>query len=187
MVREEKWIDVSGHSGRYQVSNLGRLRSVSCVIPRAKQGDIRKKGRLMRHEVTPNGYARIQLRKPAGGIKNYFVHTLVAMHFLSPRPSLAHSINHVDGHKLNNRWDNLDWATQKENTQHAYDTKLCKGNSKCVIACIELGLNAKGYRAMCKLLSKLGHANINNGGLWAAINKRSGKYAGLTFVKVSNN
>jgi hypothetical protein len=47
------------------------------------------------------------------------VHSLVAEAFLGPKPSSKHVVNHRDGNKLNNHWRNLEWATRKEDRQHA--------------------------------------------------------------------
>lgn len=51
------------------------------------------------------------------------VHRLLAQAFI-PNPDNKRTVNHIDGNKLNNKLDNLEWATQSENSQHAYDTGL---------------------------------------------------------------
>ena len=69
------------------------------------------------------GYRRVHL----GSVRNVRVHRLVAYHFVSvPEDLLAKGlteeslvVNHLDGNKLNNRWDNLEWTTIKGNTEHA--------------------------------------------------------------------
>lgn len=55
--------------------------------------------------------------------KNYPIHRLVAIQFI-PNPENKELVNHKDGNKLNNHIDNLEWVTQSENIQHAYDTNL---------------------------------------------------------------
>lgn len=63
-----------------------------------------------------------------GKRKNQFIHRLLAQHFIANPENKAH-VNHIDGNKQNNRLDNLEWATPKENAQHAVDTGLCDTRS----------------------------------------------------------
>lgn len=58
-----------------------------------------------------------------GEKKYYSAHRLVAIHFI-PNPDNLPVVNHIDGNKLNNNVTNLEWATQSENRQHAYDNNL---------------------------------------------------------------
>ena len=55
--------------------------------------------------------------------KNQFIHRLLGRGFI-PNPDNKAHINHIDGNKTNNSLDNLEWATEKENSQHAVDTGL---------------------------------------------------------------
>jgi len=55
--------------------------------------------------------------------KNQFIHRLLGKAFI-PNPGNKAHINHIDGNKTNNSLDNLEWATEQENTQHAVDTRL---------------------------------------------------------------
>lgn len=69
-----------------------------------------------------NGYKHVDLRKDAQGYK-ISLHRLLAITFL-PNLENKRTVNHIDGNKLNNVLNNLEWATDAENTQHAYDTGL---------------------------------------------------------------
>lgn len=80
---------------------------------------------------TPNtrGYLTVNLSKN-GKTKVFSVHRLVLTTYSNP-PSLSHQVNHINGDKLDNSLDNLEWCTAKENTQHAIRVGLrcTKGES----------------------------------------------------------
>lgn len=105
----EEWRPVLGWEGRYDVSSLGRVRSV-------------RQRRLMTPNANAGGYLVVSLHR--GGKKtNRLVHRLVADAFL-PADLARPRVNHIDGGKLNNAAVNLEWCTDLENTQHAIATGL---------------------------------------------------------------
>lgn len=109
----EVWKDIKGFEDSYQVSNLGRVRSLDrCVLD--KNNNLRKfKSTYLKYRVAQNGYGLICMSK-----KNYLVHRLVAIHHISD-DNLLLDVNHIDSNKLNNVSTNLEWVTKKQNTQHA--------------------------------------------------------------------
>lgn len=114
----EKWKPVSGYEKEYKVSDKGRVYSRSRVVmvrgfPRRMKGRIRKFGR------GTDGYFFVPLSKN-GIVRNHSVHRLVAKAFL-PNPLNKKEVNHKDGDKSNNNAVNLEWATPKENSRHAWD------------------------------------------------------------------
>lgn len=122
---KEKWIDIKGYEGRYQISNQGRVKSLS----REFQISFEKKARSVRGKIlnmTPNtnGYLRVFLSKHSQ-VKTHYVHRLVAQHFC-PQGIGQVEVNHINGDKLNNSVDNLEWCTKHENLHHAFDNNLCK-------------------------------------------------------------
>ena len=114
---EEIWVDIHGFEGFYQVSNLGRIRSVDRVI-QYKDGRKRYyKGQIIKCEsITSSGYYEAKL-KISGRLYTPYVHRLVAEHFC-PNPYNKPTVNHNDENKLNNRADNLTWMTQGENNTY---------------------------------------------------------------------
>ena len=110
---QEIWKDVVGFEGRYQVSNIGNVKSLSFL------GHSTEK--LMKLSEHHTGYLVVQLGKhPA---KTYLVHQLVAKTFI-PLVKGKHFVNHIDGNKHNNCVENLEWVNYKENTEHAIRTGL---------------------------------------------------------------
>lgn len=106
----EIWKPVVGYEGLYEVSNLGRVKSL---------GNTRKCSRfkgivtIMKQEVSKVGYYRVSLRKE-GKYKHWGVHRLVAIAFL-PNPNNLPVVNHKDENPKNNCVDNLEWCTQQYN------------------------------------------------------------------------
>lgn len=114
--KNELWKDISGKTG-YQVSNLGRVRSVDREIP-AKNGGLRfYKGKILRTSLDTRGYPTAQFQHNSKH-SSRLVHRLVAEAFI-PNPENKPQINHKDGNKENNHVGNLEWVTPKENMRHA--------------------------------------------------------------------
>lgn len=113
----EEWKDIKGYEGKYQVSNLGRVKSLKRLATNnhwIKEKILNESGK----KKTRDGYLMVSL---AG--KTFRVNRLVAETFI-PNPLNKLSVNHIDGDKTNNRVDNLEWVTLSENMRHAYKNKL---------------------------------------------------------------
>lgn len=138
---EECWKPVEGYEGLYEVSNLGRVRSLTRIAVTYSNGGTQvRKGRIRCGTIDKStGYARLLLCKEAVQ-KSFNIHRLVAIAFI-PNPYNKPQVNHKDGNKANNRVDNLEWCTVKENARHAIDTGLTlnKGSdsssAKPVVTC----------------------------------------------------
>ena len=118
----EIWKDIEGYEGMYQVSNMGRVRSLDRVKPNS--GGQIAKGSLKKFGDNGNGYKIVNLYKDNKSCMKY-VHRLVAMAFI-PNPSNLHIINHKDEDKSNNRYENLEWCTQKYNANYGTHTRRVK-------------------------------------------------------------
>lgn len=122
---DEEWRDVSGFEGYYQVSNLGRVRSLDRIVFVDRLGKVctrNSKGRILA-VATNTGYCLCGLTNGVHKVK-VSVHCLVAKAFLGDRPS-SYEVNHIDGDKTNNAVSNLEYCSRKDNMAHAHRLGLC--------------------------------------------------------------
>lgn len=131
------WKNINGFEF-HEVSSTGQFRSITHITTYAnKYGSYEKikKGRLLKIQIDSCGY--LQAGLSANGKRSMrLMHRLVAIAFI-PNPENKPEVNHLDGNKLNNNVENLEWATKSENQIHAYKTGLIikkngekNGNSK---------------------------------------------------------
>lgn len=115
----EIWKDIMGYEGIYQISNQGRIASVSRVLKDKNGKEKRYKGRVLLPQPNSSGYLRVHLKRD-GKLKHHFVHRLVALHFVgNPCDDENTIVNHLDSNYLNNAASNLEWTTYKGNMEHA--------------------------------------------------------------------
>lgn len=99
-MQEEVWKDIPSYEGKYQVSNLGRVKSL-----------LSSTEKILKTRKDKSGYLRINL-----GYKTLRIHQLVAMAFLGHEPcGMKLVVDHIDGDRTNNKMENLQLITQKEN------------------------------------------------------------------------
>lgn len=120
----EIWKDIKGYEGLYQVSNLGRVKSLSKTVRSAIQkcGTRTTVDKIVRQAKISSGYYRVGLSNNKVH-KGYLVHRLMAIAFI-PNPDNLEQVNHKDGNKLNNSLDNLEWVTRSENAIHSFKLGL---------------------------------------------------------------
>ena len=111
----EIWKNINGYEGYYQVSNYGKIKTFNAYHHKGKE--MICIGRKLN-----NGYIGFSLQKEKI-IKQELVHRLVAKAFI-PNPENKKVINHINGIKNDNRVENLEWCTQKENINHSIKTGL---------------------------------------------------------------
>ena len=104
----EIWRDIEGYEGLYQVSNLGKVKSLNYKCT--------KKEKILKPFSNRDGYLRVKLCKE-GKRRSYLVHRLVAQAFIS-NPEDKPQVNHKDEDKTNNKVENLEWVTSKENINY---------------------------------------------------------------------
>ena len=122
MIQDEVWKDIEGYEGLYQVSTCGNIKSLAKPRKNGNGRSYIQKEKLLKQSFTSTGYKKVELYKD-GKRKSFKVHRLVAIAFI-PNPDNKPEVNHIDGNKINNNIDNLEWVTSSENSIHAYETGL---------------------------------------------------------------
>jgi hypothetical protein len=130
----ETWRPADGAEGRYEVSNLGRVRSLDRVVTYSDGRRYRYAGAILNPTADSNGYPTVKIGA-VGKPRTRRVHELVATAFLGPRPP-GTEVCHEDGNPGNNRSANLHFGTHRENmrdmsrhgTSHAARTHCIHGH-----------------------------------------------------------
>jgi len=119
----EKWKDIKGYEGIYQVSDKGNVKSLERIVTE-KNGKTKKlKERTLKPVINNNGYCELILHKNKK-YKHYRVHRLVAEAFIE-NPNNYPIINHKDGNRRNNIKENIEWCTYKYNYNYDKKEKPC--------------------------------------------------------------
>lgn len=111
----EIWKDIEGYEGLYQVSNLGRVKSLERRVA-SKCGSYRRVRERILKIVVSAGYGQVILCKPKNQTR-FLVHRLVAKAFV-PNPDGLKIVNHKDENPLNCNSENLEWCTYKYNSNY---------------------------------------------------------------------
>lgn len=111
---KEEFRDIKDFEGLYQISNLGRVKSIRF-----------RKEKILKPFPTVSGYLMVDLRKNKKS-KYISIHRLVAIAFILNEKNKP-EVNHINGIKADNRVENIEWSTRSENVKHAYKMGLmCK-------------------------------------------------------------
>lgn len=157
---QEIWKEVKGYEGIYEVSNLGKIKSLERVIV-CKNGTTRTvKSKILHPKKSNSGYLEVNLIN-----KMKYVHRLVATAFI-PNIENKPTVNHKDENKTNNKATNLEWMTDYENVnygtgkqrrvekyrkkvfQYTMDGKFVR-EWDCSVSCAESGFSPCNIRRCC--------------------------------------
>lgn len=166
---KEIWRDIEGYESLYQVSNMGRVKSLG-------NGGSNSKERILKAEKN-HCYLRVSLSKE-GKKKHYRVHRLVATAFIPNLDNLP-QVNHIDENKTNNCAINLEWCSSEYNHNYGTHNKRVAESqtndpkrSKRVL-CIETGVI---YPSTKQVERELGFANSNISAVCLGKRKRAYGY-----------
>ena len=112
---EEVWKPITNYEVLYEVSSLGRIKSLNRII-KGRWGRTEISEKILKPATDKNGYLIVTLCK-SGKQKTFKIHQLVAIHFI-PNPNNFVAINHKDENPQNNNVDNLEWCDAKYNANY---------------------------------------------------------------------
>ncbi|HTR92641.1 MAG TPA: NUMOD4 domain-containing protein [Trebonia sp.] len=164
----ERWKPVPGHEGAYEVSDLGRVRSLERWVTYRDGRGRRQRGRVLKLLADGNGYLRVNM----AGVTRH-VHILVLEAFDQPRPAGMEAC-HGPGGKTDNRLSNLRWATRSENLgadKHRDGTMAyAKLDVARVLACLARHAGGESYAAIAA------DYNVTKVTVWNVVNGRSWRH-----------
>ena len=158
---QEEWLPCPDYEDSYEVSNLGRVRSVDRVSG-SRPGII--KGKVLKPFLNRRKYLEVNLFKNSKSIPK-IIHRLVAKAFLD-NPENKSQVNHKDGNKLNNSISNLEWFTNSENQKHAYrlglqPSRIGENNSNTKITDKDVTLLKQLYNSGMSIIEVSNSMNIS--------------------------
>lgn len=132
IVMKEIWKPIKGYEGWYEVSNLGRVRSLDRIVTYSDGKNYSLKGKMLKMHYCGSGYLQFILHKN-GKTEHKYPHRLVAETFL-PNPNNLPEVNHKDENKTNNCVDNLEWCDSKYNKNYGTAIqRMAEKKSKTVL------------------------------------------------------
>lgn len=173
----ETWKDVIGYAGLYQVSDLGRIRSLGRECNSKNNSKQRKKERILIQEVTIHGYCRVRLFDANGNAKHWAVHRLVMNAFVGV---LDADINHINEIKTDNRLVNLEYCTHNYNCNYGTRNKRISEkntgiNSKAVLQ-IKNGIIVNRFNSRIEAEKETGINSSHIGMVCGGTRKSAGGY-----------
>lgn len=133
-MNDEKWLPVAEFAGIYEVSDMGRVRSLTRIVGvgSGRGGRRREFGQLISPKPDKDGYRQVELSRE-GAKKTRKVHHLVLIAFAGPRPD-GLIARHLNGDPSDNRIENLSWGTHSENAADtlAHGTHRQANQTHCI-------------------------------------------------------
>lgn len=147
----EIWKNIAEVNDRYSISNYGRVKKNQEVIFREANGRRQLiKESIIKPIPTSCGYLKVRVRKSQKVVLNLIIHKYVALYFCE-RNSEGLVVNHIDGNKTNNHYQNLEWVTVGENVRHAWKLGLATNKHSRKPICLN-GVNYGSHKAAASAL-----------------------------------
>lgn len=167
---KEEWRAVPGYEGLYEVSNMGRVRSLDRWVEGNKGTLYFRSGGIRVQNIDHKGYYCVTLTRNAKGIQKK-VHRLVAMAFI-PNPDNLPMVNHRDECKTNNNVNNLEWCTAMYNSHWGTARERCAWNRTAVEQYDLDGNYIASYRSIMDAAKAVG---ISKQCIWLCLNRKGSK------------
>ena len=152
MELKEIWKDIEGYEGLYQVSNMGRVKSLG--------NNKTRKEKILKNSKGSIGYLQVGLYKE-GKVKYFRVHQLVASAFI-PNPDNLPQVNHRNEDKTDNRVENLEWCNRSYNTNYGTrNERIAKAQSIPILQFSKSGELVKKWESAKEVERELGFYGTN--------------------------
>lgn len=172
--QQEEWRDIKGYEGIYQVSNIGRVKSLKRII-RRKDGRIKTiREIILKNNIHKSGYLEVNLNLN-GTFKTVKVHRLVAEAFI-PNYNNYKEINHKDEDKSNNNVNNLEWCTSSYNAN--YGTRNVRSALLRMKGIVQYTSDGVFVKEHTSLTSAGEYVNGNAQGVFLCANNKIKRYKG---------
>jgi DNA invertase Pin-like site-specific DNA recombinase len=187
----EIWKDILNYESYYQISNLGRVRSLDRYVKHYLAGKQRIKGKIFKPQLNQRGYLRVCLSKDNIG-KTIEIHRLVAETFI-PNPNNHPEVNHKNGVKTDNYVENLEWCTHKDNMRHAHKNGLIDNARGEKHGCVKLTENRvrkmrkKYFSGEATMSSLAKEYKVSFGTVWRIIKRKNWKHLNKSREETSRN
>lgn len=123
---QEEWKPVVGYEGLYEVSNLGRVKSVHRIVERSDGKTQTVSEKIIKQQIGTSGYYTIRISN-MGVMKTYSVHKLICQAFYGHKPNnYKEVVDHIDGNRLNNNLANLQIISHRVNVSKGFKNKSSK-------------------------------------------------------------
>lgn len=171
-LENEKWVQLPYYDGRYYISNKGRMKS------RLRNG----KEFILKTHKTNSGYDIVRIYYTSHKSKEIYIHRLVAQAFI-PNPDNLREVNHIDGNKLNNCVENLEWCSRSMNEKHAYvnGMKTQAHRRKPILQFDKFGRFVAEYKNIVECTTKTG---INYRNIWCVCNNKQYRHTAGGYIFV---
>jgi hypothetical protein len=122
-MQNEEWVQIVGYEGLYEVNRNGEIKSVErkYIFPKTA---VKVKETILKQRIDRGGYYTVVLHKGGKSCTRY-VHRLIGTAYIN-NPFKKPYINHINGNKLDNSLENLEWVSASENMKHAIRNNLSK-------------------------------------------------------------
>lgn len=128
----------------------------------------------MKTHLTKQGYKSLSLVNKNGEIKTVRIHKIIALVFVENIYNKPY-VNHIDGNKLNNKADNLEWCTPMENSKHAYENNLLYKFNVKIKKIKVTNLITKEIKYFDTTVECSRYFNVNKGTIYRVLNKNKNK------------
>lgn len=187
--KNEIWKDIEGYEGLYQVSNIGRVRSLDRwkeqICSRNSKTTVLHlyKGKILAQPIEFWGYRRVNLSSGKNNCKKFATHRLVAKAFI-PNPNNYECVNHKDENKLNNCVENLEWCSFGYNDNYGTRNKRIheKVNIPRMRPVVQYDLNGKYINSFESIKEASRKTGVGRRSIWALCNFKYGRHHAHGFV-----